>query len=205
MPGEGDTTAAGPFSSCGPAGDGRIKPELLAPASAISAKSRLVESNLPGYPITRVCRDKHGGGGWRWFSNFGGYLKTSGSGHLPLPWLTVLINGARTGMEPFPGRFRVIDLGTIIALEAFSLMMNGQFGPGEEITYTYHISDSAAPFGHLAWADPPAEPGSAKPVNDLDLSSKHRTVEYIMVITLGLMPRTGRTTWSRFICRRPYR
>ncbi len=181
VPGEGDTTAPAHFSSCGPAGDGRIKPELLAPASAvISAKSRLVESNLPGYPdYTRLQGTSMaaavGGGSATLVRE---YLKKHLDLATPSAALVkaVLINGARTGDGgPSQEGFGVIDLaGTIIALEENTFSLTDEWSglaQGEEITYTYHISDSAAPFkATLTWADPPAEPGSAKTlVNDLDL------------------------------------
>lgn len=181
VPGEGDTAAPASFSSRGPAGDGRIKPELLAPASAvISAKSRLVEGNLPEYQDytrlqgTSMAAAVAGGSAVLVREYFKKYMDmTTPSAALVK---AALINGARPAAGgPAQDGFGVIDLaGTIIALKENTFSLADEWAgvsQGEEITYTFHVSDTSAPFeATLAWTDPPAEPGSAKTlVNDLDL------------------------------------
>ncbi len=184
VPGEGDTAAPASFSSRGPAGDGRIKPELLAPASAvISAKSRLVEGNLPGYQDytrmqgTSMAAAVAGGSAVLVREYFKKYMDMA----TPSAALAkaALINGARPAAGgPSQDGFGVIDLaGTVIALKENTFALADEWAgvsQGEEITYTFHVSDTSAPFkATLAWTDPPAEPGSAKTlVNDLDLVVK---------------------------------
>lgn len=180
-PGEGETTEPAEFSSRGPAGDGRIKPELLAPASAvISARSRLVEGNLPGYQDytrlqgTSMAAAVAGGSSALVREYFKKYMDiTTPSAALVK---AALVNGARPAAGgPSRDGFGTIDLaGTIIALKESTFSVKDEWSglaQGEGITYTYHVSDPAGPFkATLAWTDPPAEPGSAKAlVNDLDL------------------------------------
>jgi subtilisin family serine protease len=181
VPGEGDTTAPAEFSSRGPTVDGRIKPELLAPASAvISARSRLVEGNLPGYNDytrlqgTSMAAAVAGGSAVLVREYFKKYMDID----TPSAALVkaVLINGARPA-EGGPSRdgFGTIDLaGTIIALKDNTFSLADEWAgvsQGEELTYTFHVDGSNAPFrATLTWTDPPAESGSAKTlVNDLDL------------------------------------
>lgn len=184
VPGVGDTTAPAEFSSRGPAGDGRIKPELLAPASAvISARSSLVEGNLPGYQDytrlqgTSMAAAVAGGSSALVREYFKKYMDMA----TPSAALVkaALVNGARPAAGgPSLDGFGTIDLaGTIIALKESSFSLADEWAgvpQGGEITYTYHVSGGAAPFkATLAWTDPPAEPGSAKTlVNDLDLKVK---------------------------------
>jgi hypothetical protein len=180
--GEGDTTMPAEFSSRGPTGDGRIKPELLAPASAvISACSRLVEGNLPGYQEytrlqgTSMAAAVSGGSSILVREYFKKYMDmTTPSAALVK---AALINGSRSNMAgPSQEGFGTIDLaGTIIALKegVFSLADEwAGVSQGEELIYTFHVTDSKTPFkASLAWTDPPAESGSTKTlVNDLDLA-----------------------------------
>lgn len=183
-PGAGDTTATAEFSSRGPAGDGRIKPELLAPASdVISARSRLVEGNLPGYQEytrmqgTSMAAAVAGGSS----ALMREYLKKYMDMATPSAALVkaVLINGARTAADgPSKDGFGIIDLaGTVIALKESTFSLADEWAgvsQGEEVAYTFQVSDRSAPFkATLAWTDPPAEPGSGKTlVNDLDLMVK---------------------------------
>ena len=182
VPGEEETTAPAEFSSRGPAGDGRIKPELLAPASAvISARSRLVEGNLPGYQEytrlqgTSMAAAVAGGSATLMREYFKKYMNL-----LPPSAALVkaaLINGSRPAADgPSQEGFGTIDLaGTVIALKESTFSLADEWAgvsQGDEITYTFHVPDSKAPFkATLAWTDPPAEPGSARAlVNDLDLT-----------------------------------
>ncbi len=180
-PGEGEATEPVEFSSRGPTGDGRLKPELLAPASAvISARSRLVDGNLPGYQDytrlqgTSMAAAVAGGSSVLVREYFKKYMDMD----TPSAALVkaALVNGARpAAVGPSREGFGTIDLaGTIIALKESTFSVKDEWSgvsQGEEITYTYHVSDPAGPFkATLAWTDPPAEPGSAKTlVNDLDL------------------------------------
>jgi subtilisin family serine protease len=181
VPGPGDTASPAEFSSRGPAGDGRIKPELLAPASAvISARSRLAEGNLPGYPAytrmqgTSMAAAVTGGASALLREYFRKYMNINTPSAALLK--AALINGAR----PAPGgpskeAFGVVDLaGTVIALKEGVFRQADDWAgvsQGSEISYTFHITSSAAPFkATLAWTDPPAGSGGAQTlVNDLDL------------------------------------
>ncbi|OPX84355.1 MAG: Serine protease AprX [Pelotomaculum sp. PtaB.Bin104] len=182
VPGPDDTSLPAGFSSRGPAGDGRIKPELLAPASAvISARSRLVEGNLPGYPDytsmqgTSMAAAVAGGSS----AILREYLMKRKD--LPDPsaalMKAILINGARTADGgPSNEGFGVIDLaGTLVALKEKTFQVAEQqsgLAQGNSISYTYRVQDSGAPLKvTLAWSDPPANPGSPRAlVNDLDLT-----------------------------------
>jgi len=183
VPGEGDTASSAEFSSRGPAGDGRIKPELLAPASAvISARSRLVEGNLPGFPQytrlqgTSMAAAVTGGAALLLQEYFEVYLDLPGPSAALVK--AALVNGARPAAAGGPSEsgFGVLDLaGTVLALK------DGAFRPaddwdgvpaGECESYTFRVDDPGSPFkATLAWTDPPAEPGSGHTlVNNLDLT-----------------------------------
>ena len=183
-PGEEDTAAAAEFSSRGPSGDGRIKPELLAPASAvISARSRLVEGNLPAYQEytrlqgTSMAAAVAGGSSVLLREYFEDQMD------LDTPsaalFKAALVNGARTAAGgPSQEGFGTIDLAaTVIALKEHTFSLADVWtgvSQGEELTYTFHVSDPASPFkATLAWTDPPAAAGSIKTlVNDLNLTVK---------------------------------
>jgi hypothetical protein len=182
VPGEEDTTAPAGFSSRGPSGDGRIKPELLAPASAvISARSRMVEGNLPGYQEytclqgTSMAAAVAGGSAALLREYFKKYMDlTTPSAALVK---AALINGSRSAAAgPSQEGFGTIDLaGTVIALKEGVFSIADEWAgvsQGEELTYTIHVSDAKALFkATLAWTDPAAESGSTKTlVNDLDLA-----------------------------------
>lgn len=180
-PGKDDTTSPADFSSRGPTGDGRIKPDLLAPGTGvISARSRLVEGNLPGYPDytsmqgTSMAAAVTGGEATLLREYFNKYMK------MPAPSAALvkaaLINGARPGASgPSKEGFGVIDLaGTVIALKEGTFKLADEpagVSQESERSYTFHVADTTAPFkATLAWSDPAAEPGSAQVlVNDLDL------------------------------------
>lgn len=181
VPGTDVTTTPADFSSRGPASDGRIKPELLAPGSAvISARSSLIEGNLQGYPFytrmqgTSMAAAVAGGSA----ALLREYLETSPSQNTPSAALikALLINGARplTGGPSIEG-FGVVDLaGTVIALRGGAFQYADEWqglSQNGAKTYSFHVADGTAPFkATLAWSDPPAEPGSTRSlVNDLDL------------------------------------
>lgn len=182
--GADDAAATSDFSSRGPTGDGRIKPELLAPASAvISARSRLVEGNLQGLSDytqmqgTSMSAAVAGGSS----TLLREYLKKYMSMTTPSAALVkaALINGSRPAAGgPSKEGFGIIDLaGTVIALKEGSFRVSDEWAgvsQGDEVTYTFRVTDSTAPFkATLAWTDPPAEPGCTQAlVNDLDLVVK---------------------------------
>ncbi len=181
LPGADDTAMPADFSSRGPSGDGRIKPELLAPASAvISARSRLIEGNLQGYPDytrlqgTSMAAAVAGGNA----ALLREYLKEHKNMSVPSAALikAILINGSR----PLAGSylkesFGIIDLaGTVLALKDSSFNLADEWAgvsQGADLTYTFQVTDSKAPFkATLAWTDPADEPGGTQTlVNDLDL------------------------------------
>lgn len=182
VPDAEDTRLPAVFSAHGPAGDGRIKPELLAPASAvISARSRLTEGNLPGYPEytrmqgTSMAAAVAGGSA----ALLREYLKKDMDRSTPSAALlkAALINGARTQAAGSSAEgFGVIDLaGTIIALKDNSFMLADELAgvtQNEQMSYNFHVADAASPFkATLVWTDPAAEAKVDGPalVNDLNL------------------------------------
>lgn len=176
-----DTAVQAVFSSRGPTEDGRIKPELLAPASAvISARSSLVEGNLPGFPDytrmqgTSMATAVAGGSA----ALLREYLKEDLAVSTPSAALlkAALINGARTDAQgPSADGFGVIDLtGTVIALKEGCYTLVDEWGgvaEGNTLTYTYRVSEPIAAFkATLVWTDLAATADMAGDlVNDLDL------------------------------------
>ncbi len=169
-------------SSRGPAGDGRIKPELLTPGSAvISACSSLVEGNF----AANSYYSRKGGSSMAAAVTGGAaallreYLEKAEHLHHPTSALmkALLVNGARTP-EGFPSReqgFGILDLsGTVLALQegTFRYQDAGpQLASGETWETSYVVGPGEADLKiTLAWTDPPARPGAAKTlVNNLDL------------------------------------
>ncbi len=168
-------------SSLGPAGDGRIKPELLAPGSAVvSACSSLIESNYDANDMYTLM-----GGSSMATAVAGGsiallreYLDKDLQMEDPSAALVkaLLVNGARL-LDDAPSAskgFGILDLaGTILALEekTFNLQEDISIKEGEVLQYSVEISRTSEPFkATLAWTDPPAESGSTSTlVNNLDL------------------------------------
>ncbi|MDD3270264.1 MAG: S8 family serine peptidase, partial [Syntrophomonadaceae bacterium] len=169
-------------SSRGPAQDGRIKPELLAPGSAvISACSSLTTSNFqPDSKYTLM------GGSSMAAAVTGGslallreYLNTHKGINNPSSALlkSLLVNGAKDAAGgPSNGcGFGILDLlGTVLALheERFNLVEEPVgIHSGETREYKLHLDSGEAPFKvTLAWVDPPAKSGASSAlVNNLDL------------------------------------
>jgi len=164
-------------SSRGSTADGRLKPDLLAPASAvISAVSRLTQSNFPANPLyTRM------GGTSMAAAVAGGaaailreYLLKEEDVVNPSSALmkAILINGARP-LEGGPSKegFGVIDLaGTVLALreDTFSYVDDKSgLKAGELLAYQYRATDVKTPLKvTLTWTDPSS---SGSLVNNLDL------------------------------------
>jgi Subtilisin-like serine proteases len=174
-------------SSLGPAGDGRIKPDLLAPGSAlISACSSLVESNFAANSAyTRM------GGSSMAAAVTGGALAllreqlnsqlqiTSPSSAL---LKALLINGARSteGNVNQQG-FGILDsAGTALALKEGTFKFNDEKSKlmqGESRDFKFQVTDTSMPVKiTLAWTDPPGDGVSSSAlVNNLDLVVKDPT------------------------------
>lgn len=170
-------------SSRGPAADGRIKPDLLAPGSLIiSACSSLVKSNFEANPLyTRM-------GGTSMASAVTGgsiallrqYLTSYSKLNQPSAALVkaLLINGSRLNSDNQPGQgFGILDLyGTILGLKEgmFKITDSAELAADETEEYSLRVTDTAKPVRvTLAWSDPAAPAGSTRAlVNDLDLQIK---------------------------------
>ena len=179
--GADDSMSPADFSSRGPAGDGRIKPELLAPATAvISARSRLVDGNMPGYPDytrmqgTSMAAAVAGGSAALLREYFHKEMKIDSPSAALLK--AALINGARSLPEgSSKDGFGIIDMaGTTIALKEGAFQIQDEWmgvAQGAGLSYKFTVTDTTAPFkATLAWTDPAAEADSPHAlVNDLDL------------------------------------
>jgi len=177
-----DTQTAADFSSRGPAGDGRIKPELLAPGTSIcSTASRLVEGNLSGWPDYTIMNGTSmasavAGGSAALLRQ---YLAQYAAIKQPSAALmkATLINGAtKLDGSPTDVGFGRLDMGnTLLSLDndLFRLVDNlGGIATSEKKSYTVDISSDNMPFiATLAWTDPAAIAAarSSTLVNDLDL------------------------------------
>ncbi|MCL5058886.1 MAG: S8 family serine peptidase, partial [Actinobacteria bacterium] len=170
------------FSSRGPAGDGRIKPDLLAPGtSIISTRSSLVTGNLPGFPMytrmqgTSMASAVAAGSA----ALLRQYLQQEAGIKDPMASTlkAALINGARTG-DKGPSRegFGVLDLaGTVLALKEKTMSIAEEkpgLAQGDVKTYQMNINDADAPLKiTLAWTDPAGNTSANTDlVNDLDLT-----------------------------------
>lgn len=168
-------------SSRGPTGDGRIKPDLLAPGSAlISACSSLAESNFAANSLyTRM------GGSSMATAVTGGALallreQLNIQNNLANPSAALLkallINGARSQDEISVGQgFGILDsAGTALALKEGTFQFSdnkNKLKEGETREYKLQVADPTMPIKvTLAWADPPGNSGK-NPVlmNDLNL------------------------------------
>lgn len=177
----GDAGEVAGFSSRGPAGDGRIKPELVAPGtSIISTASRLVEGNLDGrsdYTVmdgTSMASAVTGGAAALLRQYLQNYTRFNDPSAALMK--AVLINGAQHLEADLPAAgFGQLDLGsTVIALQnqLFELVDDKKgLAAGGSRTIGKKITSAGAPFKvTLAWTDPAAAPGAATTlVNNLDL------------------------------------
>ncbi len=168
-------------SSLGPTMDGRIKPDLLVPGSAlISACSSLSESNFTANPLytrmggTSMAAAVTGGAlallREQLDSQFG--IREPSSALLK----AILINGARTeSTSSYTKGFGILDLAaSSLALKEgnFHFIDNRtRIKQGESVEYKVHVNDPAEPVKiTLAWVDPPGPAGApAVLINDLDL------------------------------------
>lgn len=170
------------FSSRGPAGDGRIKPDLLAPGtSIISTRSSLVKGNLPGYPL--YSRMQGSSMASAVAAGSAALLREFMQKEMSIPEpgassiKAALINGARTTEEgPSAEGFGVLDLGgTVLALKEKSMVLveeNRGILEGAVQKYKFRAERSGSPLKvTLAWTDPAGDLSSQKAlVNNLDLS-----------------------------------
>ncbi|CEP68455.1 Peptidase S8A, subtilisin-related, clostridia-2 [Moorella glycerini] len=179
-PDASDARRQADFSSRGPTGDGRYKPDLLAPGTGIVApRSRLVEGNFPlnaSYNVqsgTSQAAAVTGGAA----AVLRQYLKIKGFADPSAALIkAALVNGAWTPpagpSTAFPG---ILDLaGTVLALEEKTMHLvdaSQGLAAGEEMTFQVEVTTAAAPFkATLAWTDPAPPAGAAAAlVNDLDL------------------------------------
>jgi len=168
-------------SSRGPTGDGRIKPDLLAPGSAlISAKSSLIEGNFAANSLyTRM------GGSSMAAAVTGGALallreQLNSQYNLKSPssalLKALLINGARTSSGNVSEQgFGILDSsGTALALQEGTFKFTddkSQLNQGDSQEYRFKVTDPSLPVKvTLAWVDPPGTPGAnSNLVNNLDL------------------------------------
>ncbi|MHB8918648.1 MAG: S8 family serine peptidase, partial [Desulfocucumaceae bacterium] len=178
----GGTLDTAGFSSRGPAGDGRIKPDLLAPGtSIISTRSSLVKGNLPGYP--QYSRMQGSSMASAVAAGSAALLREFMQKEMSLPdpgassIKAALINGARTPDEgPSAEGFGVLDLGgTVLALKEKSMVLveeNKGISEGVVQRYRFRAETSQSPVKvTLAWTDPAGDPAAQKAlVNNLDLS-----------------------------------
>jgi hypothetical protein len=170
-------------SSSGPAAGQRIKPDLLAPGSAvISARSSLVESNFPANDAymrmggSSMAAAVTGGAAALLYE----YLRDVQNIEKPSSALikAALINGAKmpdSGLTEQTG-FGILDLtASVLALNESSFKIAPilrDLSPGEMLEYRINITDTSRPLkATLAWVDPAApelETGSLL-INDLNL------------------------------------
>lgn len=177
------------FSSQGPAGDGRIKPDLVAPGSAlVSACSSLVNSNFAANPQYTMMEGSSMGaavaGGAtgllrQWFQEEGVGEEEEEEVADPSAALlkSALINGAHREQvsTDFAQGFGVLDISnTVLALQSDSFLYADEPAgviADEVAEYRFTVREKGAPFkATLAWTDPSVTAGStATLVNNLDL------------------------------------
>ncbi|HHW43860.1 MAG TPA: S8 family serine peptidase [Desulfotomaculum sp.] len=166
------------FSSRGPARDGRIRPDLVAPGTGIiSALSSLVKGNFPANPRytrlqgTSMAAAVAGGAA----ALLRQYFQQRGVADPPAALLkAALINGADPLNQAGAGFGRLDLTATVLGLQEKGFLYANESTPlvqGEQRVYRFMVEDTSRPFkATLAWTDPPAEAGAPRAlVNDLDL------------------------------------
>lgn len=179
-PDQKDAGAIASFSSRGPTPDGRIKPEIYAPGSLISARSRMADLSpdysdsytyMEGTSMAAAVAGSSAALLREYFQKFeklarptAALLKAS------------LICGARTPEEgPDCSGFGILDLGgTVLALREKTFQYVDAVegvAADQAMSYTFEVKSGEAPLkATLVWTDPAAAPGTAAPlVNNLDL------------------------------------
>lgn len=174
-----DSGGVAAFSSRGPAADGRIKPELLAPGTTIvSARSSLVSGNMPGFPEylrmqgTSMAAAVTGGAAALTRELLQKELSMGSPSSALIKAL--LINGARSGPDPAREGFGVLNLtGSAISVKEKKMKLideGAALGEGRVKEYSFEADKRDGPFkATLVWNDPPAEGQGKALVNDLDL------------------------------------
>lgn len=176
-----DTGQITATSSRGPAEDGRIKPDLLAPGSSIiSIRSSLAQSNFPANSNYTVM------GGSSMATAVTGaslallreYLQDYRGLETPSAALlkALLINGSRSlsaSLTPAQG-FGILDIGNAVltlADRSNKYIDNARVTQGETQTYRFVMNQPGQAFKTtLAWTDPPSAASSDSAlVNNLDL------------------------------------
>jgi len=170
-----------PSSSSGPAGDGRIKPDLLAPGSAlISARSSLVTGNFAANAYytrmggTSMAAAVAGGA----LALLREQLQVDFGVNSPSSALlkALLINGARDGGDSLSQQgFGILDsAATALGLQENTFQFFDEpkrLAEGEVKEYKLTVTDSAMPFNAtLAWVDPAGIAGHTALINNLDLT-----------------------------------
>lgn len=175
-----DPKAVARLSGRGPTGDGRIKPDLVAPGvGVIAPASRSATSNPSGNNLY-IRQD-----GTSMSAAVGGgaavllreYLRQKEGYTAPPSALlkALLINGAQSLNGLTGGGFGILDFaGTVLALKehTFSFAVGDPgLGEGERVGYEVTVRDDNTPLKiTLCWTDPTAVTGTASVlVNDLDL------------------------------------
>lgn len=177
-----DASQPAGFSSTGPTGDGRLKPDLLAPGAAVSTRSRLAgESMAVGKDYTYLegtsVAAAVAGGSAALLRQY--YQKYENLDRPSAALLKAsLIAGARTGEKgPDGNGFGILDLAeTVLSLreKTFRYLDSAQIGNGGEERYTFQVEGGESPVKVvLVWTDPEAAPGATRAlINDLDLVVK---------------------------------
>ncbi|MEW5762939.1 MAG: S-layer homology domain-containing protein [Bacillota bacterium] len=168
------------FSSRGPAADGRIKPDLVAPGTGvISTASRLVGGNfLPNRAYSRMqgtsVAAAVAGGAAALLREY--FVREEGMARPSAALLkAALINGARPlGAAPEAEGFGRLDLAcAVLPLREGTVRFVDEragLGAGEELLFRFEAAGPGPVSVTLAWTDPAAAPGAARAlVNNLDL------------------------------------
>ncbi|MEW6183142.1 MAG: S8 family serine peptidase [Bacillota bacterium] len=175
-----DPDAVARISGRGPAGDGRMKPDLVAPGVGVIAPASRSAASNPSGNNTYMRQD-----GTSMSAAVGGgaavllreYLRGKEGYTTPPAALlkALLINGARPLEGSAGGGFGILDFaGTVIALREHTFRFASEepgAGEGERIGYEVTVRDDDTPLKvTLCWTDPTALAGASPAlVNDLDL------------------------------------
>lgn len=174
-----DSRKVASLSSSGPAGDGRLKPDLVAPGAGIIAPSSRTALLFTGEGLYRQLEGTSmaaavTGGAVVLLREYLQKQEEQNSPQAPL-LKALLINGARP-LEPVEASgFGLLDLcGTLLALKEHTFHYGFEekgLKENERKEFWMTVSDNSTPLKvTLCWADPPALPGTATAlVNDLDL------------------------------------